>query len=120
MTGVSNTTLIDIRLFNTSYNDPSQEYSMFSFDQSENLVINSIAAQKHQGSMIAIHNVGILNISDCGFTELTTLTTSTNQAQAFLNITIEDLLGQEDVRVVLENFNVNVPPLLTLLLISQN
>ena len=118
MTDVSNITFIDIDLCNTSYIGPSQEYSMFSFEQSESLVISTLVAQKHQGSMFVIHNIVSMNISDCNFTGLSTSTNSTNEAQVFLKIIVDDTLGEEGVVMLFENFNVNVLPRLRLLLIS--
>ena len=108
MEGVSSITLKDIRIYNTSYNDASQDYSMFSINQGQDLVINSIVAQEHQGSMFALNNIVDVNMTNCHFTSLTTLTSRTSRAQSFMNITVDNTL-EGNVFVVLDNVNINVP-----------
>ena len=100
--------LMEIRIYNTSYSASNQDRSMFSFKQGQNLVINNLVVQEHRGSMIVINNVVNVNISDCQFTKLVTLTSSASQAQSFIDITVDDTPEGDDVFVILENFNVNV------------
>ena len=109
MDGVSNVTLKDISIYNTSYNDASQDYSMFSINQGQDLVITNIVAQEHQGPMLALNNIEDINMNNCHFTGLTATANRTSQAQSFMNITVDDTLERKDVSIVLDNVNINVP-----------
>ena len=109
LTGVENTTLKDIYLFNTSYYGPSGEYSMFMFEKGRNLIINNFTVQNHIGPMFMMSNMITVNMDNCYFTNLMTSTDSSNQAQSFLNLTVDDSLNQKgNVEVTFTSFNVNV------------
>ena len=119
MTGVQNIALVDVYLLNTSYDDPSGEYSMFMFKEGRNLVISNLTAQKHIGSMFVMSNMITVNINNCHFAELMTSKDSSSRVQSFLNLTVVDSLNEkDDVDVTLIEFNVNVISMLYDYLIS--
>ena len=86
--GINDITLMDVKLFNTSYEVSKGQFSLFSLEEADTLTISNITGSDLIGSIWRINNIQKISVSDCDFTELSTNSSATLGDQSFFNITI--------------------------------
>ena len=71
--GINDITLMDVKLFNTSYEASKGQFSLFSLEEADTLTISNITGSDLIGSIWRINNIQNISVSGCDFTRLSTM-----------------------------------------------